>query len=102
MARSGDDGRCRHGAEGAPLDRADTGGGAVIIAVRLHTLLPLDDGLYGLRLTIPHLTCSSLRGCLSRLPEMDGDKPEKKCFTEYAIGYLRVDIAEVRTEGGRL
>jgi hypothetical protein len=62
----------------------------------------LDDGLYGLRLTIPHLTCSSLSGCLSCLPETDSDKPEKKRFSEYAIGYLRVDIAEVRTEEGKL
>ncbi|MGW9821116.1 hypothetical protein ACUXK4_003695 [Methylorubrum extorquens] len=33
---------------------------------------------------------------------MDGDKPEKKRFTEYTIGYLRVDIAEARTEEGKL
>jgi transposase-like protein len=31
---------------------------AVIVAFRRHTLLPLDDCLYGLQPTIPHLTRS--------------------------------------------
>ena len=31
---------------------------AVIVAVRRHTLLPLDDCLYTLQPTIPHLTLS--------------------------------------------
>jgi hypothetical protein len=58
---------------------------AVIVAFRRHTLLPLDDCLYGLQPTIPHLTRSSLHRCLerhgiSRLPEMEGDKPKKKRF----------------------
>jgi len=33
----------------------------VIVAFRKHTLLPLDDCLYALQATIPHLTRSSLR-----------------------------------------
>ncbi|WP_368732203.1 helix-turn-helix domain-containing protein, partial [Methylobacterium sp. WL64] len=33
---------------------------AIIVAFRRHTLLPLDDCLYGLQPTIPHLTRSSL------------------------------------------
>src|ERR1700734_721631 len=33
---------------------------AVVVAFRRHTLLPLDDGLYALQPTIPHLTRSSL------------------------------------------
>src|SRR3954453_1367490 len=33
---------------------------AVIVAFRKHTLLPLDDCLYALQATIPHLTRSSL------------------------------------------
>jgi hypothetical protein len=65
-------------------------------------VLPLGDGLYGLQPTIPHLIRSSLSGRLSCLSEMDSGKPEKKRFSEYAIGYLRVDIAEVRTEEGKL
>src|SRR6201985_2322660 len=35
---------------------------AVVIAFRRHTLLPLDDCLYALQPTLPHLTCSSLIG----------------------------------------
>jgi hypothetical protein len=52
---------------------------ALIVAFRKHTLLPLDDCLYALQATIPHLTRSSLHRCLqrhgiSRLPEIQGDK----------------------------
>src|SRR5262249_54018484 len=36
---------------------------AVIVAFRQHTLLPLDDCLYSLQATIPHLTRSSLHRC---------------------------------------
>jgi hypothetical protein len=58
---------------------------AVVVVFRKHTLLPLDDCLYALQPTIPHLTRSSLRRSLqrhgiSRLPEVDGDKPLKKKF----------------------
>ena len=49
-------------------------------AGRKHTLLPLDDCLYALQATIPHLTRSSLHRCLqrhgiSRLPEVEADLP---------------------------
>ena len=33
---------------------------AIVVAFRRHTLLPLDDCLYGLQPTIPHLTRSAL------------------------------------------
>ena len=80
---------------------------AIIVAFRRHTLLPLDDCLYGLQPTIPHLTRSSLHRCLerhgiSRLPEIDGDKPKKQRFATYAIGYVHIDIAEVSTAEGKL
>ena len=39
---------------------------AIIVALRKHTLLPLDDCLYALQATIPHLTRSSLHRCLKR------------------------------------
>ena len=39
---------------------------AIIVACRKHTLLPLDDCLYTLQQTIPHLTRSSLHCCLQR------------------------------------
>src|SRR5258708_16631509 len=66
---------------------------AIIIAFRRHTLLPLDDCLYALRATIPHLTRSSLHRCLqrhgiSRLPDVEGDKPGKRKFKTYPIGLL--------------
>jgi hypothetical protein len=80
---------------------------AIVVAFRRHTLLPLDDCLYALQATIPHLTRSSLHRCLqrhgiSRLPEVDGNKPARKKFKAYPIGYFHVDLAEVRTEQGKL
>ena len=33
---------------------------------------------------------------------MDGDKPAKKRFKAYPIGYFHIDLAEVRTEEGKL
>ena len=39
---------------------------AIIVAFRRHALLPLDDCLYALQPTIPHLTRSSLHRCLQR------------------------------------
>ena len=75
---------------------------AVVVAFRRHTLLPLDDCLYALQATIPALTRSALHRCLqrhgiSRLPETEGDKPTRKRFKPYPIGYFHIDIAEVRT-----
>ncbi len=86
---------------------------AIIVAFRRHTLLPLDDCLYALQATIPHLSRSSLHRCLqrhtsavscrrTRLPDVMGDKPDRKKFKEYPLGYFHIDIAEVRTEQGRL
>ncbi len=73
---------------------------AIIIAFRKHTLLPLDDCLYSLQSTIPHLTRSSLHRCLqrhgiSRLPDVEGEVKAKKKFKQYPIGYFHIDIAEV-------
>lgn len=39
---------------------------AMIVAFRRHTLLPLDDCLYALQPSIPHLTRSALHRCLQR------------------------------------
>jgi hypothetical protein len=36
------------------------------------------------------------------LPELDDKKREKKKFKSYPIGYFHIDIAEVRTEEGKL
>ena len=80
---------------------------AAIVAFRRHTLLPLDDCPYAVQPTIPALTRSSIHRCLqhygiSRLPETEGDKPDKKRFKAYPIGYFHIDIAEVHTEQGKL
>lgn len=80
---------------------------AMIAAFRRHTLLPLDDCLYALQPSIPELTRSKLHRCLqrhgiSRLPIAGGEEPGKKRFKAYPIGYFHIDIAEVRTEGGKL
>jgi transposase InsO family protein len=80
---------------------------AVIVAFRRHTLLPLDDCLYALQPTLPHLTRSSLHRCLQRhgisqLPKVEGEVSAKRKFKAYPIGYFHIDIAEVRTAQGRL
>jgi IS30 family transposase len=63
--------------------------------------------LYALQPTIPHLSRSALhrrlqRHGISRLPEVGGDKPAKKRFKRYPIGYFHIDLAEVRTAEGKL
>jgi transposase InsO family protein len=80
---------------------------AIVVAFRRHTLLPLDDCLYALQATIPHLTRSSLHRCLkrhgiSRLPHVENESAEKRKFKAYPIGYFHIDIAEVRTAEGKL
>jgi transposase InsO family protein len=80
---------------------------AVVVAFRRHSLLPLDDCLYALQPTVPHLTRSSLHRCLkrhgiSRLPQVEGEASAKRKFKAYPIGYFHIDIAEVRTAQGKL
>ena len=64
---------------------------AVIVAFRRHTLLPLDDCLYALQPTLPHLSRSSLHRCLqrhgiARLPDTDSAKTQRSRFKSYPIG----------------
>lgn len=79
---------------------------ALVVAFRRHRLPPLDDCLYALQPTMPHLTRSGLPRCfrrheVSRLPEVGGGKP-RKAFKACPIGCFYIDIAEVRAEGGKL
>ncbi|WP_035562831.1 IS481 family transposase [Hymenobacter sp. IS2118] len=81
---------------------------AAIVLFRQHTLLPLDDCLYALQETIPHLSRSALHRCLkrqdiSRLPPVDEPAAGvgKAKFKAYPLGYLHVDFAEVQTEEGK-
>ena len=79
-----------------------------IVAFRKMTELPLDDVLYSLQETIPHLSRSSLHRCLKRhgcsvLPKKQlATSADKKKFKQYPIGYFHIDIAEVRTAEGKL
>jgi len=78
----------------------------LILAFRRHTLLPLDDCLYALQATIPHLRRSSLhrlfqRHAISCLPTAEGSRPRRK-FKAYPMGYIHIDLAEVWTEEGKL
>src|SRR5437868_8715763 len=78
---------------------------AIIVAFRRHTLLPLDDCLYALQPTIPHLTRSSLHRRLQRhdiIAGRGGQQAFEKKFKAHPIGYFHIDIAEVRTEEGKL
>lgn len=80
---------------------------AAIVAFWHHMLLPLDDWLYALQWSIPHLTRSALHRCLqrhgiSRLPDVEGDKPKRSKFKRYTIGFFHIDIAEVQTAKGKL
>jgi hypothetical protein len=80
---------------------------AIVVAFRKHTLLSLDDGLYGLQ-AIPHLSRSSLRRCLQRhgishLPDIEGESYRGgSSFKTYPIGFFHIDIAEVETKEGKL
>ena len=58
---------------------------AMVVAFRRRTLLPLNDCLYALQSSIPHLTRSALHRCLqhhgiSRLPDVEGDKHKRQKF----------------------
>jgi transposase InsO family protein len=80
---------------------------AIIVAFRKHTLLPLDDCLYALQATLPHLTRSALHRCLqrhgiNRLPHLEAPAPGRQKFKSYPIGYFHIDLTEVRTEEGKL
>jgi len=82
---------------------------AIIIAFRRHTLLPLDDCIYALQSTHPHLTRSSLHRCfqrhdISRLPQIEEHKgkPKRKQFKTCPIGYFHIDIAQLQTSRGKL
>jgi hypothetical protein len=80
---------------------------ALIVEFRTHTLLPLDDCVSALQATMPHVTRAALhrgvtRPGIHRLPDIDGDKPAKKPFKPSPIGYFHIDMADVRTEAGKL
>ncbi len=80
---------------------------AAAVLFRQQTQLPLDDCLYALQETIPHLSRSALhrlfqRHGISQLPaESLPAKAEKKQFKDYPIGYFHLDFAELYTAEGK-
>ena len=74
---------------------------AMIVEFRRRTLLPLDDVLGCLKDSIPKLTRSSLHRCLerhgiSRLPESEEKASKRGRFADTTIGYVHIDICELR------
>ncbi len=60
------------------------------MAFRRHTLLLLDDSLYALQPSLPHVARSALHRCLqrrgiSRLLDIEDDRPNRQRFKRYPI-----------------
>ncbi len=75
----------------------------MISVFRKATGLPLDDCYISLKDKIPNLSRSNLHRCLKRnglnvLPKELDLTGEKKKFKSYEIGYVHIDITEVRLE----
>src|ERR687889_2031130 len=80
---------------------------AIVVEFRRRTLLPLDDVLGCLRESIPKLSRSALPRCLvrhgiSRLPKDEENTSKRKRFAETKIGYVHIDLCEVRSAEGKL
>jgi transposase InsO family protein len=80
---------------------------AIVVEFRRRTLLPLDDVLGCLRETIPTLSRSALHRCLqrhgiSRLPQGEEKTSKRQRFAETRIGYVHVDVCELRLSEGKL
>jgi hypothetical protein len=80
---------------------------AIVVEFRRRTLLPLDDVLGCLRESIPKLTRSALHRCLvrhgiSRLPRGEEKTSKRRRFAETTIGYVHVDVRELRLAEGKL
>ena len=72
-----------------------------ICEFRRLTKFSLDDVFISLKDKIPALTRSNLHRCLVRhglnkLPKEDGQKKPKKPFKTYELGYVHIDITEIR------
>jgi len=81
---------------------------AAAVTFRQQTQLPLDDCLYALQDSIPHLSRSALhrlfqRYGISQLPgPLTPREAPKKKFKAYGIGYFHVDFTELRLADGKL
>ena len=80
---------------------------AIVVEFRRRTLLPLDDVLGCLREAIPTLSRSALHRCLqrhgiSRLPQGEEKTSKRERFAETRIGYVHIDVCELRLSQGKL
>jgi transposase InsO family protein len=80
---------------------------AIVVEFRRRTLLPLDDVLGCLREAIPTLSRSALHRCLqrhgiSRLPQGEEKASKRQRFAETGIGYVHIDVCELRLAQGKL
>jgi transposase InsO family protein len=80
---------------------------AIVVEFRRRTLLPLDDVLGCLRETLPALSRSALHRCLvrhgiSRLPQNEEKTSKRKRFAATTIGYVHIDVCELRLAEGKL
>src|ERR671917_651089 len=80
---------------------------AIVVEFRPRSLLPLDDVLGCLRESIPRLTRSALHRCLarhgiSRLPRDEGNASKRGRLAETTIGYVHIDVCELRLSEGKL
>jgi len=80
---------------------------AMIVAFRRHTPLPPDNGLQALQSSVSHPTRSARHRCLQRngifrLPDVGGEKPKRQKSRRAPIGFIHVDITEVRSSAGKL
>jgi transposase-like protein len=78
----------------------------VVCEFRRVSKLPLDDVYIALKDQIPELSRSNLHRCLKRnglnvLPKEKEHVREKKKFKDYPIGFMHIDITEVRTNQGK-
>ena len=100
--------RCTDGAERSPQHCADAGRGSHDRRVPPPHAAAAGRCVLGcLRDTIPRLTRSALHRCLkrhgiSRLPESEDKTSRRGRFAETAIGYVHIDICELRLAAGKL
>lgn len=79
---------------------------AIICEFKRVTKFSLDEIFYALKDKIPTLSRSNIYRCLkrnglSKNPKEFGEKRTTKEFKNYPIGFVHIDIAEVRTSEGK-
>ncbi len=110
MAQAGDGRGPEDRTERSAFNGSDRGGGSGDRRIPASYAAPAGRRfacLYALQPSVPHLTRSALHRCLqrhgiSRLPDIEGDKPKRQKFKRYPIGFFHIDIAEVQTAEEKL